>query len=326
MSDVADQQFCLVLANGSRAGLRAELQQGFYLIGRDSECQIRPKSRSVSRRHCLLHVEPDRLAVLDLRSTSGTRLGLEKLEPVVWVPIDAGDQIRCGKIAFDVASQPITAHPPAAVDTPAVPVMDESPSDDDEFPTVAEDGWVESTVVEMFEPPSRADVATAPGSGAAVASKPMLRGAAWQEVDIAAFLQAADDDDRQVRYDTIRSVEAQRRADQDGRGGRRNAAGRRRTATPPVSSRPTASGLRCETHPQNCQANRLGPSEAHWIGGAADAGGGGGGVSRRSVYPRPGADDRSRHRVKPPAAIPLAAHRCGFGRSIVAAMAGHRDR
>ena len=45
----------LVLASGSRSGLAAPLFEGYYLIGRHEECQIRPKSRSVSRRHCLLH-------------------------------------------------------------------------------------------------------------------------------------------------------------------------------------------------------------------------------------------------------------------------------
>ncbi len=154
---MADRSYALVLASGSRAGIRAELQTGYYLIGRHGECQIRPKSRSVSRRHCLLHVQPDYLAVLDLRSTSGTRLGAERLPPAVWVEVSPGDQLRCGKIAFDV-------------------------------------------------------VAEAP---VASAEPPMLRGEAWQEIDIAGFLQAADDDDREVRYETIRAGDARRQLEQD---------------------------------------------------------------------------------------------------------------
>ena len=49
----------LILATGSHAGMEETLKPGYYMIGRHEQCQIRPKSRSVSRRHCLLHPAPD---------------------------------------------------------------------------------------------------------------------------------------------------------------------------------------------------------------------------------------------------------------------------
>jgi predicted component of type VI protein secretion system len=90
----------LVLQTGSRAGMPAPLQYGYYMIGRHQECQIRPKSRSVSRYHCLLCHNENVVQVLDLESTSGTRVNEEKLMPKSWVPLSNGDMLRCGKIVF----------------------------------------------------------------------------------------------------------------------------------------------------------------------------------------------------------------------------------
>lgn len=108
----------LTLASGSRAGMVVTLHAGFYLIGRNSECQVRPKSRSVSRRHCLIRHQHGQLQVLDLDSTSGTRLNGEKMQPRLWYPLADGDELRCGKIAFAVAAAESTATATAAADLP----------------------------------------------------------------------------------------------------------------------------------------------------------------------------------------------------------------
>ena len=126
------------------------------MIGRHKECQIRPKSRSVSRRHCLLHRVDDHVRAIDLDSTSGTRLNDERVEPRKWFTLSDGDKLRCGKILFRVAIE-----------------------------TAAE---TES---------GQADDAGEAGS--------MLAGEAWQEFDIAEYLQEADDADREERYESIRS-------------------------------------------------------------------------------------------------------------------------
>ena len=98
----------LVLATGSRAGMVAPLHPGYYMIGRHGECQIRPKSRSVSRRHCLLQHECDQVRVFDLNSSSGTYVNDRKLEPRVWASLADGDSLRCGKILFHVSVKPGT--------------------------------------------------------------------------------------------------------------------------------------------------------------------------------------------------------------------------
>lgn len=93
----------LILAQGSRAGTKASIQDGFYMIGRHAECQIRPKSRSVSRRHCLVHRRGTDVRVLDLGSSSGTTVNDLSLKPLEWQFVADGDEIRCGKVAFTVS-------------------------------------------------------------------------------------------------------------------------------------------------------------------------------------------------------------------------------
>ena len=151
----------LVLQTGSRAGLRAPIRFGYYMIGRHKECQIRPKSRSVSRHHCLLHRDDNGVKVLDLDSTSGTRLNEEKLEPRTWIPVSDGDMLRCGKIVFRIS--------------------------------IAQDIEQELAGREV------AAVGAASGGGGS-----MLTGEAWQEVDIADYLDAEDDAERVRRYGEIR--------------------------------------------------------------------------------------------------------------------------
>lgn len=93
----------LIMAQGSRAGTAAPIQVGYYLVGRHPECQIRPKSRSVSRRHCLLLHNSDGFGVLDLESTGGTFVNDEKITPHQWVVLRDQDILRVGKVEFRVA-------------------------------------------------------------------------------------------------------------------------------------------------------------------------------------------------------------------------------
>lgn len=95
----------LVLAVGSQAGTEANLKDGYYMIGRHEECQIRPKSRSVSRRHCLLYSMNSQIRVRDLDSSSGTKVNQQRLEGSQWVLLNDGDELRCGKVVFHVRLQ-----------------------------------------------------------------------------------------------------------------------------------------------------------------------------------------------------------------------------
>ncbi|WP_197455501.1 FHA domain-containing protein [Stieleria neptunia] len=100
----------LIITQGSNAGTAASIHPGYYLVGRLKECQIRPKSRSVSRRHCLLLHNDDGFGALDLKSTRGTYVNGTRLQPHQWRVLADGDELRFGKVVFKVSvKQPVLA-------------------------------------------------------------------------------------------------------------------------------------------------------------------------------------------------------------------------
>ncbi|MEM1226633.1 MAG: FHA domain-containing protein [Planctomycetota bacterium] len=212
----------LVLASGSRAGMVAAIHPGYYLIGRCKECQIRPKSRSVSRRHCLLHWDGRSFLVLDLGSTSGTRVGGEKITPRNWVAIPIGSELRCGKIAFRVDSSGGNDRFPPSDESDLGLTADRSNLPDlEHMASVATEevdaDWMASTSVDHLDDDTGDSISDAFGSASPDSNAPtppttgsMLTGAAWQEADVADFLAAHDAYDREVRYDSIRTKETRR--------------------------------------------------------------------------------------------------------------------
>ncbi|EMI20125.1 Forkhead-associated protein [Rhodopirellula maiorica SM1] len=169
----------LILATGSHAGVAASIQLGYYMIGRHGECQIRPKSRSVSRRHCILHHTETQLLALDLDSSSGTCINGEKITVNRWVELKDGDQLRCGKVVFDVSIK--TTPQQSSVTSGA----------DELVPAIAD---------------AADDTDAASNSEHAWPAESMLQGEAWQEFDVADMLHSADDSDREQRYKAIRAI------------------------------------------------------------------------------------------------------------------------
>ncbi|WDQ15587.1 FHA domain-containing protein [Rhodopirellula sp. P2] len=170
---MSESSALLILASGSRAGLVAAIRTGYYVIGRDRGCQIRPKSRSVSRKHCLLHWETPlnsepRFRIFDLNSTSGTRVNGTRIPPRTWVELIDGAELRCGKIAFALAID------------------------------AGENADSRCSLDELAKPTGEtADAAPA-------ANVSMLEGDAWQEIDIASFLQVSTPITREAGHDDIR--------------------------------------------------------------------------------------------------------------------------
>lgn len=100
----------LLLAGGLKAGMVAEIKEGFYLIGRNEECQIRPESTSVSDRHCLLQHQGKYFRAFALDEDSPTLVNHKPLPPKTWVLLNHGDMLQVGNIPFLVT---ITAQDPS---------------------------------------------------------------------------------------------------------------------------------------------------------------------------------------------------------------------
>src|SRR5262245_7088406 len=71
--------------------------RGRLVIGRSVDCDVRVDAPSISRRHAMLHVEPDRRFLIeDLGSSNGTRLRGKLLEPEEKVEVPPNVLIEIG--------------------------------------------------------------------------------------------------------------------------------------------------------------------------------------------------------------------------------------
>lgn len=160
----------LIVGAGRNAGVTAEIREGIYMIGRDRECQIRPKSQSVSERHCLVHHQGGTVRLFDLESERGTFVNDKRVPPKTWRLLNHGDQLRCGRYWFEVAiylrgeeaesPSDDTAEDLLGVEMAVADVADVELFDDDNF--VSEDAVVASRVA--GEPVQPATLATEPGA------------------------------------------------------------------------------------------------------------------------------------------------------------------
>ncbi len=91
----------LIVATGKSAGRAIVLKRPRLLIGRAEECDIRPLSEEVSRRHCQVLKESDHVAVEDLGSRNGTFVNGKLIEAKTL--LHDGDRLRVGSLELTVA-------------------------------------------------------------------------------------------------------------------------------------------------------------------------------------------------------------------------------
>ncbi len=123
-------QVKLKVLNGSSAGRELKVAQDEFLIGRSDSCQLRPKSDSISRRHCAVRLRDNRVFVEDLGSRNGTFLNQVRLEAET--EAKHGDVLRVGKLElrFEI-HQPVPAS--QAPQSPVDIVNDDSVVNDDDI-------------------------------------------------------------------------------------------------------------------------------------------------------------------------------------------------
>jgi predicted component of type VI protein secretion system len=90
----------LVVANGKLAGKEISVSSRKFVIGRGEDCQLRPQSHLVSRRHCAILIEDNSAAIEDLGSTNGTFVNGERL--TARHELKTGDHIKVGMLEVDV--------------------------------------------------------------------------------------------------------------------------------------------------------------------------------------------------------------------------------
>ena len=106
----------LVLTPGKQQGKQLPITLSQFVIGRDPQCQLRPASPMISKRHCAIITRDGKVFLRDFDSTNGCSVNGEKVEGEV--ELKNGDQIRVGPLEFEVK---LEAPTPVARPTPAPP-------------------------------------------------------------------------------------------------------------------------------------------------------------------------------------------------------------
>ncbi len=111
--------FLVVQNEGKQKGMKIPATVLPFLVGRDPDCQLRPASAVVSKKHCGFSQEGSQFFLEDFESTNGTFLQGEKV--IGKVPIQSGERVQIGPLVFDVLID-------AGVVAPAVPAGRVAPS------------------------------------------------------------------------------------------------------------------------------------------------------------------------------------------------------
>jgi predicted component of type VI protein secretion system len=97
----------LIVASGKSAGRSIAIKRNRLLIGRAEECDVRPLSEEVSRRHCAVVVGPADVWVEDLGSRNGTFVNGDRI--AAKTRLSDGDLLRVGSLELKLSC----SHPEA---------------------------------------------------------------------------------------------------------------------------------------------------------------------------------------------------------------------
>jgi len=92
----------LKILSGSHAGREIAITGPQFLVGRAVECQLRPKSETVSRRHAMLQLAESKATVQDLGSRTGTWINGKAIPRDKPIELSHGDTLKIGPMDFSV--------------------------------------------------------------------------------------------------------------------------------------------------------------------------------------------------------------------------------
>jgi pSer/pThr/pTyr-binding forkhead associated (FHA) protein len=113
----------VVLTPGKGEGMSIPITLGQFLIGRDPQCNLRPASPLISKRHCAVVVKGEQVFLHDFGSTNGTLLNDQ---PVTGeVELHNEDRLKVGPLSFLVRMEPTSV--PVDKKTPMPPTKTPAP-------------------------------------------------------------------------------------------------------------------------------------------------------------------------------------------------------
>jgi pSer/pThr/pTyr-binding forkhead associated (FHA) protein len=136
----------LVMTPGKQQGKSLDIKTPQFLVGRDPQCQLRPASPLISKRHCAILVREGKAFIRDFDSTNGTFVNGDPVKGERELHHD--DQLKIGPIEFtvrlDLSATPVNKATPApatkpAARTPAPATKDDTPAPVSKAPASAEE-------------------------------------------------------------------------------------------------------------------------------------------------------------------------------------------
>ncbi|HVS01997.1 MAG TPA: FHA domain-containing protein [Thermoanaerobaculia bacterium] len=91
---------------------KAVLHHRVVRVGRDPSCQLQLQAETVSSHHCEIRFDDDKLWLVDLASSNGTRLNGFELTPFEPRPLVSGDQIQLRPFRLVVGTPDVQYAPP----------------------------------------------------------------------------------------------------------------------------------------------------------------------------------------------------------------------
>lgn len=118
----------VVLSEGKAKGQTIPITLSQFVIGRDPQCNLRPASALISKRHCALLVKNGQVFIRDFESTNGTFVNEDPVKGERGLA--NGDTLRVGPLTFRVVMEIPTSAATKQTPVPA-PAKTAAGSDDD---------------------------------------------------------------------------------------------------------------------------------------------------------------------------------------------------
>jgi pSer/pThr/pTyr-binding forkhead associated (FHA) protein len=97
----------LIVVGGVHEGKAIPITLPQFVIGRDPQCQLRPASAAISKRHCAIMVRGTQVFIRDFGSTNGTFVNGELVQGEV--ELRDGAKLKVGPLEFTVGLEVATA-------------------------------------------------------------------------------------------------------------------------------------------------------------------------------------------------------------------------
>ncbi|VAX38823.1 hypothetical protein MNBD_PLANCTO02-2065 [hydrothermal vent metagenome] len=96
---------------GKKSNVKRVMLNESTLIGRGAECNLKIVSSQISRKHCRIDVESNRVTICDLGSANGTFINDSQILPDERVEISSGTTLRLGNVHFRLQFQQDKSNP-----------------------------------------------------------------------------------------------------------------------------------------------------------------------------------------------------------------------